>query len=164
MTTPPNPSPPQARAQAPAPHCKPASKSWHHLHTADTLAPKHDLDHSLTQESVGDLQERQAGGWAEGGHRDLFNVLICLSSLSGPHYCPSPRANTWKHRPAGPQYWFMRWSVVAARSRGRRGRTGRRQQWPERVCARRKMLFTQSLPIPQGLMALTKETKERGWF
>lgn len=97
-----------------------------------------------------------------GGRRDLFNVLICLSSLSGPHYCPSPRANTQKHWPAGPQYWFMRWSAVAARSRGRRGRTGRRQRWPERVCARRQMLFTQSPPILQGLMALTKEAKGAG--
>lgn len=61
-------------------------------------------------EACRDLQE------GKGGHCDLFNVLICLSSLSWPHYCPSPKANTRKHWPAGPQYWFIRWSPVVVKS------------------------------------------------
>lgn len=51
-----------------------------------------------------------------GGHCDLFNVLICLSSLNWPYYCPSSEANTRKHWPAGPQYWFIRWSPVVVKS------------------------------------------------
>lgn len=57
-----------------------------------------------------DLQE------SKGGHCDLFNVLICLSSLSWPYYCLYSDANTWKHCPAGPQYWFIRWSPVVVKS------------------------------------------------
>lgn len=60
--------------------------------------------------SLRDLQE------GKGGHCDLFNVLICLSSLSWPYYCLSSEANTWKHWPAGPQYWFIRWSPAVLKS------------------------------------------------
>ena len=61
-------------------------------------------------EACRDLQEGKRG------HCDLFNVLICLSSLSWPYYCPSSETNTWKHWPAGPQYWFIRWSPVVVKS------------------------------------------------
>lgn len=68
------------------------------------------LGHLTFVEACRDLQEGKRG------HCDLFNILICLSSLSRPHYCPSSEANTWKHWPAGPQYWFIRWSPVVVKS------------------------------------------------
>lgn len=108
-------------------------------------------------EACHDLQE------GEGGHCDLFNVLICLSSLSWPYYCPSPKANTWKHWPAGPQYWFIRWSPVVVKSLSQRTQDTINSVLNVYVCLRacvcvRKMCLC-ILSNHSGLMVLTKETK-----
>lgn len=106
-------------------------------------------------EACHDLQE------GRGGRPDLFNVLICLSSLSWPYYCPSPKANTWKHWPAGPQYWFIRWSPVVVKSLSHTQdiiNSDLSAPVCARVCAYAHKMCLRILSNPSGLMALTKET------
>lgn len=102
-------------------------------------------------EACRDLQE------GRGGCPDLFNVLICLSSLSWPYYCPSPKANTWKHWPAGPRYWFIRWSPVVVKSLSHT-QDIINSDLSAPVCAYTHKMCLRILSNPSGLMALTKET------